>query len=277
MTILCCLSVFCEQVLSKKQVTLNRPDCYNSPLQNEGNVTGKLLLLPNLLDETLPADPFLPVSVGGAVAQLQGLIAESEKAARRYLRRFLTHDQMAQMPLRTLNEHTAEKELASLLEPIERGEVWGLISDAGLPCIADPGADLVWLAHQKQLLIETFVGPSSIFMALQLSGFGGQHFSFHGYLPRDVPELEQKVKELEKCAGTQIWIEAPYRSAKMLDLLKRILQPSTRLCVAASLTLPTQKVVSQIVSKWRNHSFLIEKEPAVFLLDSHSLISNKKV
>lgn len=240
-------------------------------------MTGKLLLLPNLLDESLPADPFLPISVGGAVAGLQGLIAESEKAARRYLRRFLSHDQMAQMPLKTLNEHTAEKELALLLEPIERGEVWGLISDAGLPCIADPGADLVWLAHQKNLCVETFVGPSSILMALQLSGFGGQHFCFHGYLPREVPELEQKVKELEKCSGTQIWIEAPYRSAKMLDLLKRVLQPSSRLCVAANLTLPTQKVVSQIVSKWKSSSFLIEKEPAVFLLDSHLPILNKKV
>jgi 16S rRNA (cytidine1402-2'-O)-methyltransferase len=227
-------------------------------------MSGKLLLLPNLLDESLPTEPYLPTSVNTAVASIQGLIAESEKMARRYLRRFLSHDNMAKMPLRVLNEHT--KEIEELIQPIVQGETWGLISDAGLPCIADPGADLVWLAHQKNIPVETFVGPSSIVMALQLSGFGGQQFSFHGYLPREIPELEQKVRELEKRGGTQIWIEAPYRSAKMLDLLKRILQPNTKLCIAVNVTLPTQRVVSQPLSKWKAASFSLEKEPAVFLI-----------
>lgn len=225
---------------------------------------GKLYLLPNLLEETLPAEPFLPISVNEAVRSIQGLIAESEKMARRYLRRFLSHDDMAKMPLAVLNEHT--KDVQDLLKPLERGETWGLISDAGLPCIADPGADLVWLAHQKKIAVETLVGPSSIIMALQLSGFGGQQFSFHGYLPREVLELESKVRELEKRSGTQIWIEAPYRSAKMLELLKRVLQPTTRLCVAVNLTTPTQRVVSQTVSRWKDIAFILEKEPAVFLI-----------
>jgi 16S rRNA (cytidine1402-2'-O)-methyltransferase len=227
-------------------------------------MSGKLYLLPNLLDESLLPEPFLPISVNVAVASLQGLIAESEKMGRRYLRKFISHEEMAKMPLRVLNEHT--KEIDDLLEPIEQGQTWGLISDAGLPCIADPGADLVWRAHEKKIVVETFVGPSSIVMALQLSGFGGQQFSFHGYLPREIPELEQKVRELEKRPGTHIWIEAPYRSAKMLDLLKRVLQPSTRLCVAVNLTLPTQRVVSQTVAKWRSIGFSLEKEPAVFLI-----------
>lgn len=227
---------------------------------------GKLLLLPNLLDESLSIEPFLPVSVAAAVASTQGLIAESEKMARRYLRRFLSHDEMAKRPLRLLNEHT--KELIELLEPMERGETWGLISDAGLPCIADPGADLVWLAHERHVAVETFVGPSSIVMALQLSGFGGQQFAFHGYLPREGPDLEQKLRHLEKQTGTQIWIEAPYRSAKMLETLKRLLQPSTKLCVAVNLTLPTQRVVSQPIAHWRARSFPLEKEPAVFLISS---------
>lgn len=225
---------------------------------------GKLYLLPNLLDEALPIEPFLPLSVHEAVHSIQGLIAESEKMARRYLRRFLSHEDMAKMPLSLLNEHT--KEVHELLKPIERGEVWGLISDAGLPCIADPGADLVWLAHQKKIDIETFVGPSSIVMALQLSGFGGQHFSFHGYLPRELSELENKVRELEKQPGTQIWIEAPYRSAKMLELLKRILKPNTRLCVAVNLTGPTQQVISQTAADWKEFVFMLQKEPAVFLI-----------
>lgn len=227
-------------------------------------MSGKLYLLPNLLDESAPSDPFLPISVSAAVGSIQGLIAESEKMGRRYLRRFISHEAMAKCPLATLNEHT--KELAVLLEPLQRGETWGLISDAGLPCIADPGADLVWLAHQRGIPVETFVGPSSIVMALQLSGLGGQQFAFHGYLPREGAELESKIRELEKKPGTQIWIEAPYRSAKMLDALKNALQPATKLCVAVNLTMSTQRVVSQPVAKWKQSLFPLEKEPAVFLI-----------
>ncbi|HSX25408.1 MAG TPA: SAM-dependent methyltransferase [Chlamydiales bacterium] len=237
-------------------------------------MVGKLLLLPNVLEETLPHEPFIPTSAAAAIASLHGLIAESEKTARRYLRRFLSHDAMAKTPLRTLNEHTPPKDLDELLQPIEKGETWGLISDAGLPCIADPGAELVKLAHEKKISVETFVGPSSIFMALQLSGFCGQRFCFHGYLPREIPELEAKIKELEKRSKneTQIWIEAPYRSQKMLETLKRILQPATHLCVAVNLTTPAQKVLSQSLAKWKTFSLSLEKEPAVFLLDSHSPI-----
>lgn len=223
---------------------------------------GKLFLLPNMLDEGLPTD--LPPSVGFAVAEIQGLIAESEKSARRYLRRFLSHDQMAQMPLRLLNEHTQKGELEQLLEPLKKGEKWGLISDAGLACIADPGSDLVFLAYQKNIHVETFVGPCSMIMALQLSGFSGQNFTFHGYLPREPQELDAKLKELEKQSSTQIWIEAPYRSAKMIEHLQKVLQPTTFLCVASSLTFPDQRVVTKKISEWKNIS--IGKEPAIFLI-----------
>jgi 16S rRNA (cytidine1402-2'-O)-methyltransferase len=227
-------------------------------------MSGKLYLLPNLLEESLPIEPFFPISVKEAIQSIQGLIAESEKMARRYLRKFLSHEEMAKMPLRILNEHT--QDLSELIAPLEKGEVWGLISDAGLPCIADPGADLVWLAHQKKIAVQTFIGPSSIVMALQLSGFGGQQFTFHGYLPRESLELENKIKELEKQPGTQIWIEAPYRSLKMLEALKKILQPSTKLCVAVQLTTPAERILSQTVADWRKSSFPLEKEPAVFLI-----------
>lgn len=232
-------------------------------------MSGKLYLLPNVLDESLPSEPFLPASVALAVHSLQGLIAESEKMGRRYLRRFLSHEAMARCPIALLNEHT--QEIDSLLLPLERGETWGLISDAGLPCIADPGSNLVAAAREKKISVETFAGPSSILMALQLSGFHGQRFCFHGYLPREIPALEKTIKELEKRAReeTQIWIEAPYRTAKMVESCKQILQPQTKLCVAANLTLPTQKVVSQTLLKWKNNTPHFEKEPAVFLLDSH--------
>jgi len=228
----------------------------------------KLLLLPNLLDETLSIDPFLPISVGQAVSSLQGLIAESEKSGRRYLRKFVSHDQMAKTPLALLNEHTSQAELQSLLKPIAQGQMWGLISDAGLPCIADPGADLVSLANAQGIEVQTFVGPCSIVMALQLSGFSGQRFAFHGYLPKETEELQRKVIELEKASsqGTQIWIEAPYRSMKMLEFLKGALRPTTRLCVGAQLTTPQERVVSQTILKWKESSWALQKEPAIFLI-----------
>ena len=229
-------------------------------------MSAKLILLPNLLDENGSVEMFLPPAVATAVQSIQGLIVESEKAGRRYLRKFLSHEAMAAMPLRTLNEHT--KDLAELIEPLQRGEIWGLISDAGLPCLADPGTDLVALCHAKGIAIETYAGPSSIIFALQLSGFSGQKFAFHGYLPKESPQIEQAIGELEKRAKgeTQIFIEAPYRSAKLLTLLLTKLHPDTRLCVAASLTTPAQRVVSQSIAQWKQTPFTLVKEPVVFLV-----------
>jgi 16S rRNA (cytidine1402-2'-O)-methyltransferase len=228
--------------------------------------TGKLILLPNLLDEGAAIDFSFPPAISSLVASLNGLICESDKEGRRFLRRFLSHDQMAALPLRNLNEHTLPTELKTLVEPLLKGETWGLISDAGLPCIADPGAEVVWLAREKGIEIEALSGPSSLLLSLQLSGFSGQRFTFHGYLPREIPDLEKKIKELEKRSKeeTQIWIEAPYRSAKMLDLLQKTLQPFTRLCVAVNLTSSNQRVASSLIKNW--NPFPIQKEPAVFLL-----------
>jgi 16S rRNA (cytidine1402-2'-O)-methyltransferase len=231
---------------------------------------GILYLLPNLLDDELSHEPFLPISVNQAVSSLDGIIAESEKGARRYLRRFISHDQMVKLPIKLLNEHTKSSELASMIEPIAQGERWGLVSDAGLPCLADPGAPLVLLAHERHLQVVAFPGPSSIILALQLSGLNGQRFAFHGYLPREIPALQQRLRELEKISiqedSTQIWIEAPYRSAKMAQILFETLQPATLLCIAIGITTPRQRVVTQKVSAWRSDSFTIEKDPAVFLI-----------
>lgn len=241
---------------------------------------GKLFLLPNVLEESLPADLFLPASVKTAVSQLDGLIAESEKSARRYLRRFLSHEKMAALPLRLLNEHSPLQEIEALLLPMLEGRTWGLISDAGLPCIADPGADLVAAARRFNLEIEAIAGPCSLILALQLSGFSGQRFSFHGYLPREMGDLEKVLKDLEKRARgeTQIWIEAPYRSAKMLGALKQWLQPATRLSIAVNLTTSSQKVASHTIREWKSLPFEIGKEPAVFLIienqSNHTILKN---
>ncbi len=240
----------------------------------------RLFLLPNLLCDEADAAWHLPAATGQIVASLQGLIVESEKAARRYLRRFLSHDQMAAMPLKTLNEHSLPAELDLLLQPLLQGETWGLISDAGLPCIADPGADLVAKAQKKGVVVQALSGPSSILMALQLSGFTGQRFAFHGYLPREAPLLEKQILELEKKSradsSSQIWIEAPYRSAKLLEALKTSLHPATRLCVAVQLTSPHQRCISLSIAEWRKFSFPLEKEPAVFLIQSFDTQGDSK-
>jgi 16S rRNA (cytidine1402-2'-O)-methyltransferase len=241
--------------------------------------TGVLYLLPNLLDDELSHEPFLPVSVNEAISNLDGLIAESEKGARRYLRRFLTHDQMAKLPLRLLNEHTPVSELLEMIEPVAQGQKWGLVSDAGLPCLVDPGAPLVLLAHERNLEVKAFSGPSSFIFALQLSGLNGQRFAFHGYLPRETPALQQRLRQLEKISmqedATQIWIEAPYRSPKMAQIVIETLQPTTLLCIALSITTPRQRIRTQEIVEWRNHPFSVDKEPAVFLLLTRGLINRR--
>ena len=228
---------------------------------------GKLILLPNVLEESLPADPFLPASVQAAVSELDGLIAESEKSARRYLRRFLSHEKMTALPLRLLNEHTPLTELDELLKPILDGKTWGLISDAGLPCVADPGADLV--AACTPLWRQCRSDRGALFFDPRFATLG--IFGTAVLFPRvsaEAADLEKTVKDLEKKAKgeTQIWIEAPYRSAKMLEALKLWLQPATRLCVSLSLTTPSQRVASHSIQQWKSFLFEIGKEPAVFLI-----------
>lgn len=231
---------------------------------------GKLILLPNLLDDEASIEHSLPPGVADAVRILKGLICESEKAARRYVRRFLSHDAMAALPLRLLNEHTPPAELDALLAPLLRGECWGLLSDAGLPCIADPGADLVGKAKKAGVIVETFPGPSSLLYALQLSGLPSQAFAFHGYLPRESPALEQRIVALERRSreegASQLFIEAPYRSMKLLGILVQTLQSTTRLCVAASLMTPGERVILQTIGQWRGSGVMLAKEPVVFVV-----------
>ena len=230
-----------------------------------------LLLLPNLLGELKHHEPFLPASVDKAVATLDGLIAESPAEGRRYLSRFKTKKPVNDIPIALFNEHTPDADLDFLLEPIRKGERWGLISDAGLPCVADPGAKIVSRARQSGLIVQAFVGPSSMMLALMLSGLPGQRFSFVGYLDKEpkkrvaaIRQLEQKSKDED---ATQIFIEAPYRNAHVLESLVQTLNDATLLCVAWDLTLPTQGVLSQPVVFWKKSPLPnLEKKPAVFLL-----------
>jgi 16S rRNA (cytidine1402-2'-O)-methyltransferase len=237
--------------------------------ENE-QMTAALLLLPNLLSEVKHHEPYLPASVDKAVKSLNGLIAESAEGGLRYLKRFLPLDDARKIPIALYNEHTPD-DVEFLLEPIRAGERWGLISDAGLPCIADPGAKLVSRARQSGIVVQAFVGPSSMLLALMLSGLPGQKFSFLGYLGKDPITRKKEIGLLEKRAladgATQIFIEAPYRNKHTLESLLEVLSPETLLCVAWDLTLNSQGIVSQPVHLWKKSPLPnIEKKPAIFLV-----------
>ncbi|HSX03799.1 MAG TPA: SAM-dependent methyltransferase [Rhabdochlamydiaceae bacterium] len=223
-----------------------------------------LLLLPNLLSEENLHALYLPPILGECMGQLKGIIAESEKEARRYLKQFIPH--FREIPIQLLNEHTKQHEIELLLKPLLNQQTWGLISDAGVPCIADPGHQLVAKAYELGIQVEAFAGPSSILLALMLSGLCAQKFAFHGYLSREEQELRTEIKKLEKEKITHLFIEAPYRSQKMLDLLLLTLNDKTKLCIASDLTGQNQFVGTHTVEKWKQIAKpQINKKPTVFL------------
>lgn len=232
-----------------------------------------LLLLPNLIGDLRHHEPFLPSSVDKAVLSLDGLIAESATAGRRFLSRFQTKKPVNEIPIALFNEHTPEDHLDFLLEPIRKGERLGFVVDAGLPCIADPGSRLVRYAKSKGITVQAFVGPSSIMLSLMLSGLPGQHFTFHGYLnakpemrKADILKLEQNSK---KCGSTEIFIETPYRNQHMLASILETVQEETWLCVASDLTLQTQSIISQPVALWKKGTLPnLEKKAAIFLINA---------
>jgi len=204
-----------------------------------------LHLLPNLLHPEA-SFPFQPPAI-------DALIAESEKGGWMYLKRFT----IPKVPIYLLNEHT--KSLSELLTIREKSV--GLISDAGLPCLADPGASLVAAARLQGAQIYAYPGPSSIFLGLMLSGFSGQRFTFHGYAPKEL-----RVGKLEK-GMTHIFIEAPYRNQRFLEFLVQSLKNEDQLCIACNLTAPAEKVISQAVSEWKRHPLpSIDRQPTVFLV-----------
>lgn len=232
-----------------------------------------LLLLPNLLGDYKHAEVFLPASVFKAMQTIDGLIAESEMEGRRYLKRFETKKPAMEIPIALFNEHTPDNHIDFLLEPIVAGERWGLVSDAGLPCIADPGSKLVLRANQKGIHVQAFVGPSSLLLALMLSGLPGQKFSFHGYLDKDPIKRKTQIKRLaqqsQNESATQIFMEAPYRNRFALESLLKELPDEFLLCVAWDLTLPTQGVMTQSIAKWKKCTLPnIDKKPTIFLFCS---------
>lgn len=229
-----------------------------------------LYLLPNVLGQVKDHRVFLPESVAEAMANIDGLIAESEGEGRRYLKRFTLKKKPHEMPISLLT--SKKQELSFLLEPLLKGETWGVVSDCGLPCLADPGAALVRKAHALRIPVHAFSGPSSITHALMLSGLSGQAFTFHGYPPKEPEGRAFALRSWESVRGmTHIFIEAPYRNQHTLAACIGQLLDSTLLCVATELTMPGQFICTQPVSAWRSSQLPdIAKRPTIFLFSSHS-------
>lgn len=232
--------------------------------------SGTLYLIPVTLGDDILAKA-LPPDVVSLAQRLDTFVVENEKTARRFLSAVKTAKPVRELTLRTLNEHTPDKDLPALLAPLLAGQDVGLMSEAGCPGIADPGAQLVALCHQKGVRVAPLVGPSSIVLALMASGLDGQRFAFHGYLPSEKAARIQKLRELEtdsrRHRQTQIFIETPYRNSHLLEDLVANCHPKTRLCVASSLTLDNERILSRPVQDWK-HSPLpdLHKQPAIFLL-----------
>ena len=230
---------------------------------------GSLYLLPNVLGETAP-DAVIPAAALNRARSLDYLIAEEPKAARAFLKRIGSTRPLQSIRIERLDHNTRPRDVPALLEPLLDGRDAGLISEAGVPAVADPGAGLVRLAHGLGIRVVPLSGPSSIVLALSASGLDGQRFVFHGYLPVAETELVSSLKECErqsrKLKQTQIFIETPYRNDRTLATMLRALSPATLVCVAADLTLKSETVKTRPVVAWRKETPQLKGRPTVFLV-----------
>lgn len=230
---------------------------------------GKLYLIPTRLGDNPPLE-VLPISIKKVIEDIDYYIVENEKTARRFIKRISPGKSQPKLKLSILNKYTTEAERNTFLNPCLDGESIGLLSEAGCPAIADPGSDIVSLAHQMNIRVVPLVGPSSIIMALMASGMNGQSFCFNGYLPIDKGERKSKLKSLERLSSehnqAQIFIETPYRNMKMLNDLSSVLQPQTRVCVACDLTLPTEFIKTMSAKAWKHNKEDLHKRPAIFII-----------
>lgn len=234
-------------------------------------MNGKLILFP----VPIGADDLalsLPEGNLGLLATCHTFIVEELRTARRFLKRAGYPHAIDDTTFYELNEHTSPEEIGHYLDAIERGENIGLLSEAGLPCVADPGAMITKVAQRRGIELVPLVGPSSLMLALMASGFNGQSFAFVGYLPVDKSKRTAAIKHLEERIHrehqTQIFIEAPYRNNQMLEALSSVLQPNTMICVACDLTLPTQYIRSLSAAKWQKEreKINLHKRNTVFLI-----------
>lgn len=230
--------------------------------------SGKLYLIPTTMGAANPMQ-VLPIQVKEIMEELDIYIAENEKTARRHIKQLLPEKQQSILKFFSLNKFTEATEIPSFLNDCKEGKDVGLLSEAGCPGVADPGAEIVKIAHSEGIQVIPLVGPSSILLAMMGSGMNGQRFTFNGYLPIDKKERKKEIKDLERLSSekqeAQIFIETPYRNNKLLEDFLHLLHPTTRLCVACDLTLSTEYIVTKPVSEWSKTKTDLHKRPAIFI------------
>ncbi|MEM9076557.1 MAG: SAM-dependent methyltransferase [Bacteroidota bacterium] len=234
-------------------------------------VAGKVYLIPTTLGDNAPLE-VLPISIKRTIENIDHYIVENEKTARRFIKKVSPGKSQADIKIETINKYTDPAVIPTFLDPCIHGDNVGVLSEAGCPGIADPGADVVRIAHEKRIQVVPLVGPSSILMAMMSSGMNGQNFAFNGYLPIEVPERKATIKRLERLSRetgqSQIFMETPYRNDKLLAELTKTLQRTTRLCIATDITLPTEFIQTKIVHEWKELNIDLNKRPTIFIIQA---------
>ena len=230
---------------------------------------GKLYLIPSPLGDNDPAE-VIPAAVLDLLKGLDTFVVEELRSARRYLSRAGLKGHIESLRLVTLNEHTSPDEVREMEALFQDGKDVGLITEAGLPAVADPGSALVDLCHKRGITVVPLTGPSSLMLSLMASGLNGQSFAFCGYLPAKSEDRRAAIRKIEKISAannqTQIFIETPYRNDSLLADLLQICQGGTRLCIAADITLPSAYIKTMTVARWKKENITIGKRPCVFLI-----------
>jgi len=228
---------------------------------------GILYLIPNFISESNDIGHLAP-QVTGILKNLDYFIGESEKSLRALVKKAVPEKAQSELKIAILNEHNASESPEILIDPLLKGYDMGLCSDAGMPCIADPGYQLVRLCHQKNITVVPLAGASSILLTLAGSGFNGQQFTFHGYLPYEKNERHKKIKlmelEAQSKSYTQLFMEAPYRNNQLLKELITLCRPKTFLCAGIALTSPEEKIITQTIAEWKNSGIDLHKKPVMF-------------
>ncbi len=233
---------------------------------------GELYLIPTTLGDNAPLE-VLPISIKRAVEDIDHYIVEHEKSARRFIKKVSPRKSQPALHIEQLNKFTEAEQIESFLDPCLEGYPVGVLSEAGCPGIADPGAEVVRIAHEKNIQVVPLVGPSSIILGLMASGLNGQNFAFNGYLPIDSADRKTAIKQFERISKerkqTQIFIETPYRNDKLLAEMIKVLGKNTQLCVAADITLASEFILTRMISEWKAMDLPeLHKRPAIFILQA---------
>lgn len=236
---------------------------------NAASTLGKLYLIPTTMGDCDPMD-VLPQTIKRSIDLINYYIVENEKTARKSIKSVNPEKKQSELVLFALNKHTETKEHLDFIKPLLEGKNMGLMSEAGCPGVADPGAVIVKLAHEKGIQVIPLVGPSSILLAMMASGMNGQSFTFNGYLPIEKGEKKSALKNLEKLSQdknqSQIFIETPYRNNKMLEDILQALNPSTYLCIATDITLPTEYIKTLRAADWKKVTVDLHNRPTIFII-----------